>query len=93
MAEYKGLELRSKVDADGTLTLSLDEVAIALLCDPAIRKQVEAEGMVATLPHPTLGTYRGFAQPWVYSRTPGPLPFASPTLGQHNEQARGQSDD
>ena len=53
--------------------------------------QVAAEGMVAALPHPTLGSYRGFAQPWVYSRTPGPQPFAAPTLGQHNDQVRGEA--
>jgi crotonobetainyl-CoA:carnitine CoA-transferase CaiB-like acyl-CoA transferase len=51
--------------------------------------QVTAEAMVATLPHPTLGSYRGFAQPWVYSRTPGPVPFAAPTLGQHNDEIAG----
>ena len=53
--------------------------------------QVEAEAMVATLPHPTLGSYRGFAQPWVYSRTPGPVPFAAPTLGQHDDEVRGEA--
>jgi formyl-CoA transferase len=50
--------------------------------------QVEAEAMLATLPHPTLGSYRGFAQPWVYGRTPGPKPFAAPTLGQHSDEVR-----
>jgi crotonobetainyl-CoA:carnitine CoA-transferase CaiB-like acyl-CoA transferase len=50
--------------------------------------QVQAEAMVATLPHPTLGSYRGFTQPWVYSRTPGPAPFAAPTLGQHDDEVR-----
>ncbi|MGZ5272160.1 MAG: CaiB/BaiF CoA transferase family protein [Ramlibacter sp.] len=50
--------------------------------------QVQAEGMVATLEHPTLGSYRGFTRPWVYSRTPGPAPFAAPTLGQHGDEVR-----
>jgi crotonobetainyl-CoA:carnitine CoA-transferase CaiB-like acyl-CoA transferase len=53
--------------------------------------QVTAEAMVATLPHPTLGSYRGFAQPWVYSRTPGPVPFAAPTLGQHSDEVRREA--
>lgn len=48
--------------------------------------QVQAEAMLATLPHPALGSYRGFTQPWVYSRTPGPAPFAAPTLGQHGDE-------
>lgn len=50
--------------------------------------QVQAEGMVATLAHPTLGSYRGFTMPWVYGRTPGPAPFAAPTLDQHGEAIR-----
>ena len=50
--------------------------------------QVQAEAMVATLPHPALGSYRGFTQPWVYSRTPGPAPFAAPALGQHSDEVR-----
>jgi crotonobetainyl-CoA:carnitine CoA-transferase CaiB-like acyl-CoA transferase len=50
--------------------------------------QVQAETMVATLPHPALGSYRGFAQPWVYSRTPGPQAFAAPVLGQHDDEVR-----
>ncbi|MBK6007227.1 CoA transferase [Ramlibacter ginsenosidimutans] len=50
--------------------------------------QVQAENMVATLTHPTLGSYRGFTHPWVYGRTPGPAPFAAPTLGQHDGDVR-----
>jgi crotonobetainyl-CoA:carnitine CoA-transferase CaiB-like acyl-CoA transferase len=47
--------------------------------------QVQAEHMVASFEHPTLGSYRGFTRPIKYSRTPGPQPFAAPTLGQHSE--------
>lgn len=46
-------------------------------------EQVLAEDMVATFEHPTLGAYRGFTRPIKFDRTPGPLPFAAPTLGQH----------
>jgi formyl-CoA transferase len=46
-------------------------------------EQVLAEEMVATFDHPTLGSYRGFTRPIKFDRTPGPLPFAAPTLGQH----------
>jgi crotonobetainyl-CoA:carnitine CoA-transferase CaiB-like acyl-CoA transferase len=52
--------------------------------------QVLAEGMVAGFSHPTLGRYRGFTQPWVFSRTPGPAPFAAPTLGQDDQALRGR---
>jgi len=46
-------------------------------------EQVLAEDMVANFAHPTLGSYRGFTRPVRLGRTPGPEPFAAPTLGQH----------
>lgn len=46
-------------------------------------EQVLAEDMVANFAHPTLGSYRGFTRPVQFGRTPGPEPFAAPTLGQH----------
>ncbi|MDH6166885.1 crotonobetainyl-CoA:carnitine CoA-transferase CaiB-like acyl-CoA transferase [Variovorax boronicumulans] len=46
-------------------------------------EQVLAEDMVANFAHPTLGSYRGFTRAVQFGRTPGPEPFAAPTLGQH----------
>ena len=45
--------------------------------------QVVAEGMVETLEHPDVGRYRCFAHPVKFGSTPGPVPQASPTFGQH----------
>lgn len=58
-------------------------------------EQVRAEDMVANFPHPTLGSYRGFTRPVRFGRTPGPEPFAAPTLGQHTAAvlARRRADD
>jgi crotonobetainyl-CoA:carnitine CoA-transferase CaiB-like acyl-CoA transferase len=50
--------------------------------------QVLAEGMLAEMAHPTLGSYRGVAHPIRFGRTPGPEPFAAPTLGQHDDDIR-----
>ena len=47
--------------------------------------QVQAEEMIATFEHPTLGSYRGFTRALQFDRTPGPQPFAAPVLGQHTE--------
>jgi crotonobetainyl-CoA:carnitine CoA-transferase CaiB-like acyl-CoA transferase len=47
--------------------------------------QVAAEGMVASIEHPTLGSYRGVSRAIKFGRTPGPEPFAAPTLGQHSD--------
>ncbi len=46
--------------------------------------QVQAEGLVTNIAHPVVGSYRGVMQPIHFGRTPGPAPFAAPTLGQHN---------
>lgn len=58
-------------------------------------EQVLAEDMVANFPHPTLGSYRGFTRSVRFGRTPGPEPFAAPTLGQHTAAvlARRRADD
>jgi crotonobetainyl-CoA:carnitine CoA-transferase CaiB-like acyl-CoA transferase len=47
--------------------------------------QVLAGGLVATFEHKTVGRYRGMARPLVFSKSPGPEPFAAPCLGQHTE--------
>jgi formyl-CoA transferase len=49
-------------------------------------EQVLAEDMVANFAHPTLGSYRGFTRAVKFGRTPGPEPFAAPTLGQHTNE-------
>jgi len=51
--------------------------------------QVLAEGLVTTLPHPVVGSYRGVAHPIRFGRTPGPAPFAAPVLGQDNDAVLG----
>jgi len=55
-------------------------------------EQVLAEDMVAEFAHPTLGSYRGFTRPVQFGRTPGPTPFAAPTLGQHTQTVLSRGD-
>jgi len=55
-------------------------------------EQVLAEDMVAEFAHPTLGSYRGFTRPVQFGRTPGPTPFAAPTLGQHTQTVLSRDD-
>ncbi|KAF1685853.1 CoA transferase [Pseudoxanthomonas broegbernensis] len=52
--------------------------------------QVAAEGIVETIPHPLLSSYRGVAHPIRFGRTPGPAPFAAPMLGEHNGLLPGE---
>ena len=53
--------------------------------------QVQAQGLVADFTHPVAGRYRGFQGPVAFGRTPGPPPFAAPTLGQHTAQVREEA--
>ena len=53
--------------------------------------QVLAEEIVAQIEHPTLGSYRGVARPIKFGRTPGPEPFAAPSLGQDTQSVIGRS--
>ncbi len=46
--------------------------------------QVHAEQMIGEVAHPVVGKYQNVTRPIVYGRTPGPEPFAAPTLGQDN---------
>ncbi len=50
--------------------------------------QVQAEDMITDFTHPVAGRYRGFTRPIKFGRTPGPQPFAAPTLGQHSAALR-----
>ena len=54
--------------------------------------QVSAEELIATFDHPIAGRYRGFSRAIKFGRTPGPDPFAAPTLGQHSEDEQGGHD-
>ncbi|MEN3292165.1 MAG: hypothetical protein V7642_1418, partial [Burkholderiales bacterium] len=40
--------------------------------------------------HPLVGRYKGMAKPVKFSDTPGPGPFAAPTLGQHSAEILAQ---
>jgi formyl-CoA transferase len=48
--------------------------------------QVLAERLVATLEHPSVGRYRGFASPVHFAGTPCSEPYAAPSLGQHTAE-------
>jgi crotonobetainyl-CoA:carnitine CoA-transferase CaiB-like acyl-CoA transferase/citrate lyase beta subunit len=48
--------------------------------------QVLAENMMADMPHPAVGSYRGFTEAVRFGDAPAPAPFAAPALGQHSDQ-------
>lgn len=53
--------------------------------------QVQSQGMIATYQHPVVGQYRGLKRGVRFERTPGPEPFAAPTLGQHTELVQAEA--
>jgi formyl-CoA transferase len=46
--------------------------------------------MIATYHHPVVGNFRGLSQAIKFGRTPGPEPFAAPTLGQHTDLIKAE---
>ena len=48
--------------------------------------QVLAENMVATLRHPALGAYRGFAEAVRFGNAPPAAPSGAPAFGQHSDE-------
>lgn len=53
--------------------------------------QVQSQDMITTFEHPVVGQYRGLKRSLRFSRTPGPDPFAAPTLGQHTKLIRAEA--
>lgn len=47
--------------------------------------QVQSQDLITTYQHPVVGPYRGLKRTIRFGRTPGPDPFAAPTLGQHTD--------
>jgi len=77
------LAARSALDWEAWFGEEVPCAAARAVEDMFDHPQVRAEGLVADFDHPTLGSYRGFTRPVAFGRTPGPAPFAAPTLGQH----------
>ncbi len=84
----QALQAHSALEWEAVFGESVPCAASRGVADMFDHPQVLAEDMVAGFSHPTLGHYRGFTRPWAFSRTPGPAPFAAPTLGQDDEAVR-----
>jgi crotonobetainyl-CoA:carnitine CoA-transferase CaiB-like acyl-CoA transferase len=54
-------------------------------------EQNQAEDLITTFQHPVLGSYRGFTRAIAFGRTPGPQPFAAPTMDQHGAELRAEA--
>ena len=50
--------------------------------------QVQSQDMIMHFEHPVVGGFRALRRTIRFGRTPGPQPFAAPTLGQHTDLVR-----
>lgn len=58
-----------------------------LFADPQVRHR----GMIAEVPHPTIGTLRMTGIPIKYSETPGTVRRHPPLLGEHTDEVLGEA--
>jgi formyl-CoA transferase len=83
---HDALKSRSALEWEALFGDEVPCAAVRSVEDMFDDPQVIAEDLVATIAHPTLGSYRGFTRAIKFARTPGPAPFAAPTLGQHTQE-------
>jgi crotonobetainyl-CoA:carnitine CoA-transferase CaiB-like acyl-CoA transferase len=77
------LMMRSALEWESVFGERVPCSAVRTIEDMFDHPQVLAEELVTTFTHPVVGSYRGFAKPIGFDRSPGPVPFAAPTFGQH----------
>lgn len=82
---HSALALRSAIEWEALFGDDVPCAAARKVEDMFDHPQVLAEGMIDSIEHPVVGRYRGVTRPIQFSRTPGPAPFAAPTLGQHSD--------
>lgn len=90
---HEALQARSALEWEALFGDEVPCAAARSVEDMFDEPQVLAEDLVTTFTHPTLGSYRGFTRSIKFGRTPGPQPFAAPTLGQHSAQVLAACDD
>lgn len=88
---HKALQARTALQWEAVFGEEVPCAAARSVEDMFDDPQVLAQGMVARYEHPVVGPYRGFQGPVEFGRTPGPAPFAAPTLGQHSLEVRAEA--
>ncbi len=82
---HAALQMRSALEWERLFGEEVPCAAARAVEDMFSFPQVQAEDMIAVYDHPEVGKYRGLKRAVKFSRTPGPEPFAAPTLNQHGE--------
>jgi len=80
---HEALQMKTALEWEAVFGEEVPCAAAQTVEDMFDHPQVLAQGMIATYHHPVVGAFRGLRQAIKFGRTPGPEPFAAPTLGQH----------
>jgi len=83
---HKSLSDRSADEWEACLGDDVPCAAVKPIEDLFHNPQVLAGEMVTDFEHPLVGRYRAQSRAIQFGRTPGPEPFAAPTIGQHSEE-------
>jgi crotonobetainyl-CoA:carnitine CoA-transferase CaiB-like acyl-CoA transferase len=90
---HRALQARSAFEWEALFGDEVPCAAARTVEDMFDDPQVLEEDLVTRFEHPILGSYRGFTRAIKFGRTPGPMPFAAPTLGQHSQTILDALDD
>lgn len=82
---HEALRARTALEWEANFGDDVPCAAVRNLEDVFDDPQVLAEGLVTTTEHPLVGRYRGLSRSIMFTRTPGPAPFAAPAFGQHSD--------
>jgi formyl-CoA transferase len=86
---HAALKARSALEWEAWFGEEVPCAAARSVADMFEHPQVAADEMITLFEHPVAGRYRAFTRAIRFGRTPGPAPFAAPTLGQHNALVLG----
>jgi len=82
---HRALLSHTALEWEHIFSEDVPSAAARSIADMFDHPQVLAEEMVTNLEHPSVGRYRGLTKAIKFSRTPGPLPFPAPMLGEHSD--------
>lgn len=82
---HEALAARTAMEWEALLADDVPCAAARKVEDMFDHPQVLAEGIMTSIEHPVVGSYRGVAEPIRFGRTPGPAPFAAPVFGQDTD--------
>lgn len=84
------LAARSALEWEAVFGTDVPNAAARAIDTMFSHPQVLAENMIATMHHPVVGDYLGFAEAVRFGDAPPPFPFAAPAFGQHSAELLAQ---